>query len=135
MLKKLILLFIVFVVANIQISSTIWYYFFYRTVGSYFDNDGVKIHYTVEGEGEPVVLVHGFAVNGDMNFRRMGVNGCLNEKYKVITLGLADMASVTSPTIRKPMVKICQRMLLRCSIIWISNKLTWLDIHWEDSFL
>lgn len=28
---------------------------------SFFDSDGVKIHYVVEGEGEPVLLIHGFA--------------------------------------------------------------------------
>src|SRR5256885_98624 len=27
----------------------------------YFNSNGVKIHYTVEGRGEPVLLIHGFA--------------------------------------------------------------------------
>jgi len=27
---------------------------------SFFDSDGVKIHYTVEGKGEPLLLIHGF---------------------------------------------------------------------------
>jgi hypothetical protein len=31
----------------------------------YFDSDGVKIHYLVQGkeEGEPVLLIHGFTLN------------------------------------------------------------------------
>lgn len=29
-----------------------------------FDSQGVPIHYTDEGRGEPVVLIHGFAMNG-----------------------------------------------------------------------
>lgn len=29
----------------------------------YAENDGVRIHYEVEGEGDPIVLVHGFASN------------------------------------------------------------------------
>jgi pimeloyl-ACP methyl ester carboxylesterase len=28
---------------------------------SFFDSDGVKIHYTVEGKGEPVLVMHGFS--------------------------------------------------------------------------
>jgi pimeloyl-ACP methyl ester carboxylesterase len=28
---------------------------------SFFDSDGVKIHYVVEGKGEPLLLIHGFA--------------------------------------------------------------------------
>ena len=34
---------------------------FDRTEGQYLDVDGVRIHYTVEGQGETVVLVHGLA--------------------------------------------------------------------------
>ena len=26
----------------------------------YFDSNGIKIHYTIEGQGEPVMLIHGF---------------------------------------------------------------------------
>lgn len=31
--------------------------------GHYFDAAGVQIHYTDEGQGEPVVLIHGFAMD------------------------------------------------------------------------
>ena len=34
----------------------------------FFDSDGVKIHYEVFGEGEPVLLLHGFASNGRVNW-------------------------------------------------------------------
>ncbi|MBI2435555.1 MAG: alpha/beta hydrolase [Candidatus Hydrogenedentes bacterium] len=66
-----------------------------RTHGQYFDSNGVKIHYTVEGAGPPVILVHGFAVNGDLNWRRPGVIDALSPRYQVITLdnrghGLSD---------------------------------------------
>lgn len=27
----------------------------------YFDSAGVRLHYIIEGKGEPVVLIHGFA--------------------------------------------------------------------------
>jgi pimeloyl-ACP methyl ester carboxylesterase len=39
----------------------------------YFDSNGVKIRYIVEGKGEPVVLIHGFTADADKNWRGMGV--------------------------------------------------------------
>lgn len=51
-----------------------------------FDSNGVKIHYTVEGKGEPVLLIHGFAANADFNWRQPGVIKALAEKYQVIAL-------------------------------------------------
>jgi len=56
----------------------------HRVEGDYFDSGGVRIHYTVEGEGEPLVLVHGFAVNADYNWRRPGVVYELSQDYQVI---------------------------------------------------
>jgi pimeloyl-ACP methyl ester carboxylesterase len=53
---------------------------------STFDSNGVKINYTVEGKGEPVLLIHGFAANGDFNWRMPGVTKALAEKYQVITI-------------------------------------------------
>jgi pimeloyl-ACP methyl ester carboxylesterase len=51
-----------------------------------FDSNGVKIRYTVEGKGEPVVLIHGFTASGDLNWRNPGVVKALAEKYQVITI-------------------------------------------------
>lgn len=34
-----------------------------------FDSDGVKIHYVVEGEGEPVVFLHGYGANHAVHWR------------------------------------------------------------------
>jgi pimeloyl-ACP methyl ester carboxylesterase len=58
----------------------------HRAQGDSFDSAGVRIHYTVEGQGEPVVLVHGIAVNGDLNWRHYGVVQALRSRYQVITL-------------------------------------------------
>jgi pimeloyl-ACP methyl ester carboxylesterase len=44
-----------------------------------FDSGGVKIHYTVQGEGEPVLLIHGFAVNKELQW---GVPGLIKELAK-----------------------------------------------------
>jgi len=34
----------------------------------FFDSDGVKIHYETFGEGYPIILVHGFTANLDVNW-------------------------------------------------------------------
>ena len=33
-----------------------------------FDSDGVEIAYFDEGEGEPILLIHGFASNAQVNW-------------------------------------------------------------------
>jgi pimeloyl-ACP methyl ester carboxylesterase len=52
----------------------------------YFDSDGVKIHYLIEGEGEPVILVHGFTSSLQQEWRRSKVMPTLSEKFQVIAL-------------------------------------------------
>ena len=52
----------------------------------FFDSDGVRIHYIVEGKGEPVVLIHGFAANITANWGAPGIIKALSEKYQVIAL-------------------------------------------------
>ena len=42
---------------------------FLRAEDHFFDSNGVKIHYIVEGQGEPVVLIHGFTADIDKNWR------------------------------------------------------------------
>jgi len=64
------------------------YLLVHRVEGSFFDSNGVRIHYTVEGEGEPVILVHGLAANADLNWRRPGVIRALSRHYRVIAFDL-----------------------------------------------
>lgn len=52
--------------------------------GKYFDSDGVQIYFTDEGEGEPVLLVHGFALNGTMQWSK--TKKALRDNYRVITI-------------------------------------------------
>jgi pimeloyl-ACP methyl ester carboxylesterase len=51
-----------------------------------FDSNGVKIHYTVEGQGEPVVLIHGAYSSADTNWRLPGIIKSLAGRYQVIAL-------------------------------------------------
>lgn len=66
------------------------------TAGYYTSFDGTKIWYQVKGAGEPVVLVHGFIVNGESWKRTALYTDLLKAGYQVITLdlrgnGLSDM--------------------------------------------
>jgi pimeloyl-ACP methyl ester carboxylesterase len=55
--------------------------------GSFFNSfDNTKIYYEVRGKGEPVLLVHGFIVNGQSWKRTALYNDLLSAGYKVIIL-------------------------------------------------
>jgi pimeloyl-ACP methyl ester carboxylesterase len=56
--------------------------------GYYISFDGTKIWYQVKGAGEPVVLVHGFIVNGESWKRTALYNDLLKTGYQVITFDL-----------------------------------------------
>jgi pimeloyl-ACP methyl ester carboxylesterase len=51
-----------------------------------FDSDGVKIRYTLEGQGDPVLLIHGSAASGNLNWRMPGTIGRLSDGYRIITM-------------------------------------------------
>jgi pimeloyl-ACP methyl ester carboxylesterase len=51
-----------------------------------FDSDGVKIHYLVQGKGEPLVLIHGFAADIQTNWALPGILKSLAKDYQVIAL-------------------------------------------------
>jgi pimeloyl-ACP methyl ester carboxylesterase len=51
-----------------------------------FDSNGVKIHYVTAGEGEPVVLIHGFTADWARNWKLPGVFDALARHYKVIAV-------------------------------------------------
>jgi pimeloyl-ACP methyl ester carboxylesterase len=59
-----------------------------RVEGHYFESGGVRLHFTDEGSGPPVVLLHGFAVNADLNWRLPGVTQALTPEFRVISLDL-----------------------------------------------
>lgn len=53
-----------------------------------FDAQGVKLHFLVEGEGEPVVLIHGLHSSAEINWRKPGIVGALAKDHQVIALDL-----------------------------------------------
>src|SRR6266478_711867 len=53
---------------------------------AFFVSGGVKLHYIVQGQGEPVILIHGFGANIEMNWVMTGVLPALTQSYQVIAL-------------------------------------------------
>lgn len=51
-----------------------------------FDSDGVEIFYSVHGQGDPLVLIHGYTMSGETNFGAPGVIESLASNYRVILI-------------------------------------------------
>lgn len=92
-----IILVVILVVILILLIPFIGFLFLlkYRKKGSYFDSNGCKIHYRVEGNGPPIILIHGYGVNADINWRWNGIIRKLRKDFTVISLdvrghGLSD---------------------------------------------
>jgi pimeloyl-ACP methyl ester carboxylesterase len=67
----------------------------HRPEGRSFDSEGVRIHYTDQGSGDPVLLIHGLGLNGDLQWRAPGMIDVLVPDYRVIAIdqrghGLSD---------------------------------------------
>jgi pimeloyl-ACP methyl ester carboxylesterase len=63
-----------------------------------FDSGGVKIHYFVEGKGEPVLLIHGFAVNAQLQWGLPGILKELAKDHRVIALDCRGHGKSGKPT-------------------------------------
>ena len=63
-----------------------------------FDSNGVKIHYYIEGKGEPVLLIHGFAANAQFQWGLSGIIMCLAKDHRVIALDLRGHGKSGKPT-------------------------------------
>jgi len=70
----------------IVVAPIVTYWQVRRSPGQYFDSNGVPIFYSERGSGEPVILLHGLGVNGDLNFRRPGIARKLAKHYRVIMM-------------------------------------------------
>jgi len=51
-----------------------------------FDSNGVELRYSVSGQGQPVVLLHGFTASVETNWGAPGILGRLAEGFQVIAL-------------------------------------------------
>src|SRR5690242_19215820 len=57
-----------------------------RPAGQMLDANGVKIWYSVQGKGEPVVLIHGWLSSAGINWELPGITALLAKSYQVISL-------------------------------------------------
>lgn len=64
----------------------------------FVESEGVRIRYTDEGEGPPVILIHGFTASGDLNWRIPGTVDQLSKRYRVITLDNRGHGKSDKPT-------------------------------------
>ncbi len=84
-MKKLIIIFLAFLV----------YTQIHAQKGSYADVNGVKIYYEIHGEGEPLVLLHGFTMSHDM---WGGWIEDFSKNYKLIIPDLRGHGNSTNPS-------------------------------------
>jgi pimeloyl-ACP methyl ester carboxylesterase len=64
---------------------------------SSFDSGGVQIRYVVRGAGPPVVLMHGFMVNTEVNWVGPGILDSLANHYTVVALDLRGHGASDKP--------------------------------------
>lgn len=63
-----------------------------------FDSAGVRIHYTVQGNGVPVILIHGLYASAQKNWGFNGVVADLAQHYQVIALDCRGHGDSDKPT-------------------------------------
>jgi len=63
-----------------------------------FDSNGVKIAYFVQGQGEPMVLIHGWLSSAGINWALPGVSGLLAKDFKVIAMDVRGHGLSDKPT-------------------------------------
>jgi pimeloyl-ACP methyl ester carboxylesterase len=62
-----------------------------------FDSKGVKISYSTQGQGEPVVLIHGWLSSAWINWELPGISGLLAKDYRVIALDVRGHGQSDKP--------------------------------------
>ena len=64
----------------------------------FFDANGFKISYSAKGQGEPVVLIHGWLSSGWVNWDLPGTTALLAKSYRVITIDMPGHGLSDKPT-------------------------------------
>ena len=63
----------------------------------FFDAKGVKIHFFIEGTGEPVVLIHGLDSSARVNWQMPGTIDALAKDHQVIAIDLPGYGESDKP--------------------------------------
>jgi len=66
-------------------------------VSQTFDANGVKLHYLIEGTGEPVVLIHGLDSSARINWQMPGTIDAIARDHQVIALDLPGFGQSDKP--------------------------------------
>jgi len=77
----------------------------------FFDSDGVKIRYWMEGEGEPVLLIHGYTASGALNWGFPGILRNLAQEYRVIMPDVRGHGKSEAPEDGKHGVEVVRDMV------------------------
>lgn len=64
----------------------------------FFENDGIKIHYEIEGSGPEVVMIHGFAADLEINWRLPGVADALKAENLLVMMDCRGHGKSDKPT-------------------------------------
>lgn len=64
----------------------------------YFDNNGVKIYYEIEGTGPDLIMIHGFAANIDINWRLPNWIKTLKDENRLILMDCRGHGKSDKPT-------------------------------------
>ena len=62
------------------------------------ENSGIKIHYEIEGSGPEVIVIHGFAADLEINWRRPGVADALKAENRLIMMDCRGHGKSDKPT-------------------------------------
>lgn len=63
----------------------------------FFDSSGIELAYSIDGEGPPVILIHGFMLDADFNWRRPGMTEVLTRHFQVISLDVRGHGQSEKP--------------------------------------
>ncbi|MEE8560873.1 MAG: alpha/beta fold hydrolase, partial [Gemmatimonadota bacterium] len=63
----------------------------------FFDADGVRLRYVDVGEGDPVILLHGFALGVEMNWAPTGLLESLPGEFRLIAVDLRGHGKSDKP--------------------------------------
>jgi pimeloyl-ACP methyl ester carboxylesterase len=63
----------------------------------FFDSKGVRIRYVDVGQGEPVVLIHGFSSSLDANWGNLGIIDKLSKDFRVVALDVRGHGKSDKP--------------------------------------
>lgn len=82
---------------NLKLLLVLFFIFFSVACAEEFRSGDVKISYTVQGSGSPVILIHGLHSSASMNWTLPGTTAALAKMHRVITMDARGHGSSDKP--------------------------------------